>query len=494
MISVLHFRFGKGSNRMALPNTTYGIEGLEARIKSVEGVWFLGIGGISMSALAEMTLSKGYKVGGADKVDNKRLERLRQKGAEIEIGEREMIPKGYGLVVYTVAIGEKNLQYVYAKNVGIPCVSRADYLGWLMKDYQTRIGIAGMHGKSTCTAMCAGIFMRAGDPTVLAGAELPMLGGDSCRIGKGKETVLFEACEYMDSFLRFHPNIAVVLNIGMDHVDYFKDMEQIRSSFQSYADRVKDGRLLWNLDDPESRIAFGGRERAKTFSTDDPTADFFAEDIRIGGGQINFKVREKGGATYPIKIRAVGRHNIYNTLAATGAARLAGITPETIAKAMTQFQGAARRMEYKGRIKGCPIYDDYAHHPDEIKATVAGARTLVPKGGRLVCVYQPHTYSRTAGLFESFAGAFREADEVMFTDIYAARETNESGVSAEALARAVFERGTKASYTGDLKETAEIIPGRLKSNDLLLIMGAGDVGKILKKLPIQGDKNGKEKT
>ncbi|MBO4308444.1 MAG: UDP-N-acetylmuramate--L-alanine ligase [Clostridia bacterium] len=473
---------------MALPNTSYGREKIDALMKNNEGVWFLGIGGVSMSALAEMTLSKGYRVGGADRTCNERSERLRRMGAEVEIGEGKSIPKGYGAVVYTVAIGEENLQYVYAKNVGIPCISRADYMGWLTGGYGTRVGIAGMHGKSTCTAMCAEIFLRAGDPTVLAGAELPALGGKSCRIGKGKETVVFEACEYRDAFLRFRPNVAVVLNIGMDHVDYFKSMEQIRRSFQTYADLAKDGVLLWNLDDPESRTAFSGREGAKTFSVDDPSADFCAEDIRINEGQIDFTVRERGGERYPIKVRAVGRHHIYNTLAAVGAARLSGITPETIVKAMTQFRGAARRMEYKGKIKGCPIYDDYAHHPDEIKATLAGARTLVPKGGRMVCVYQPHTYSRTAGLFDAFAKAFGEADEVLFTDIYAAREQNESGVTAEALAKATSKNGTKACYTGDLTKAAEAIAKRIKSNDVLLVMGAGDVDEILKKLPVQTDK------
>ena len=470
---------------MALFNTDYGPDGIGTLLRDVRGVWFLGVGGISMSALAEMTLLRGYRVGGADRTDNARLDRLRKMGAEVVIGEERPIPKGYGLVVYTVAIAKENLQYVYAKNHGIPCVSRADFLGWLMSGYETRIGIAGSHGKSTCTAMCAEILLRGGDPTVLAGAELPTLGGDSCRIGKSSKTILFEACEYMDSFLRFRPNIAVVLNIGMDHVDYFRDMEQIHRSFRRYADLAKDGVLLWNLDDSESRIVYGGREGAKTFSVIDQSADFCAEDIRTDEGQIGFNVREKGGERYPIKIRAVGRHNIYNTLAAAGAARLAGVTPETIAKAMTRFQGAARRMEYKGRIKGCPIYDDYAHHPDEIKATIEGARTLVPKGGRLVCVYQPHTYSRTAGLFESFAKAFQGADEVMFTDIYAAREANESGVTSDGLAKAATETGTKANYTGNLAQTAEEIPKHLKSNDLLLVMGAGDIGTIYEKLTIQ---------
>lgn len=470
---------------MALENTHYGAKEIERLLQDTEGIWFLGVGGVSMSALAEMTLQRGYRVGGSDRADSERTKRLRKMGAEIEIGERDAIPKGYGAVVYTVAISEQNLQYVYAKNAEIPRISRADYLGYLMSGYEKRIGVAGMHGKSTCTAMCAEILLRAGDPTIMAGAELPALGGESCRVGKAKDEILFEACEYMDSFLCFCPNIAVVLNIGMDHVDYFHSMQQVKDSFRRYAEIAKNGALLWNLDDGESRTVFDTCPYGKTFSAIDPTADFYAADLRTGEGRIRFTMIEKTGARYPIKCRAVGRHHVYNALAAAGAARLAGVAPETVARAMAGYQGVARRMEYRGELNGCTVYSDYAHHPDEIKATLRGARELLPKGGRLICVYQPHTYSRTKGLFDDFAKAFRDADLTLFTDIYAAREQNESGVSAEMLAKAAEQNGTHAHYTGDLKQTAQTLPTQLRAGDLILIMGAGDINTIEERLPIR---------
>ncbi len=470
---------------MSLPNTHFGAERIAQIMENAKGVWFLGIGGVSMSALAEYTLALGRRVGGSDRTETARTDRLRSLGALLAAEETGEIPEGYGVVVYTVAVQETHPQYTYARKVGIPCVSRADYLGWLIAGYRRRVGIAGMHGKSTCTAMCAEILMRAENPTVFAGAELPAFGGNTGRVGAAGGTVLFEACEYKDSFLDLCPNIAVVLNIGMDHVDYFHSPEQVRASFRRYADLAAGGTLLWNLDDPESRNAFSERLGAKTFSVSEAGADFRAEHVRTERGSVCFDLREKGREPYPVKARAVGLHNVYNALAAAAAARLAGAEPETVTKALAGYRGVARRMEYRGEMNGSPVYDDYAHHPDEIRATLAGARELVPRGGRLVCVYQPHTYSRTDGLFGSFTTAFRSADAVLFTDIYAARETNESGVTSQLLANAVAAGGTDAFYTGDLSRTAKAVSEYLRPDDLLLIMGAGDVENLFAVLPIQ---------
>lgn len=467
---------------MALRNTSYGWKTVKRLLDGTNGVWFLGVGGVSMSALAEATIRLGKRVGGSDRVDSERIDALRSMGAEIRIGEADEIPEGFGAVVYTVAIRETDPQYRYAKEHELPCISRADYLDFLTFPYRNRVGIAGMHGKSTCTAMCANVLLAAGDATVFAGAELPAFGGKTCRIGSGRETVLFEACEYMDSFLDLSPTVAVVLNVGMDHVDYFRSMEQIRRSFTGYANRAD--LLLWNADDPESRTLFGGRQNARTFSVCDPEADFFADRIGVKDGKIAFNFCERGKEPIPVCVPAVGRHNVCNALAAAGAARMAGVPAEKIAPALASFRGVERRMEYRGELNGCPVYDDYAHHPDEIKATLAGARELVKGGGRLVCVYQPHTYSRTAGLFEDFARSFGGADEVLFTNIYAAREINTCGVTAQELARATEAKGVKANYAGDLAQTAKEIPGVLKEGDLLLIMGAGDVEELFGLLPL----------
>ena len=470
---------------MALPNTDYGAEKIETLLQNTGGVWFLGIGGISMSALAQATLRAGFSVGGDDRVDSRRLNRLRELGATIRVGSAEAIPKGYGLVVYTVAISPENPQYTAALAGKIPCVSRADYLGFLVSRFRTRIGVAGMHGKSTCTAMCAQILAQSGDATVFAGADLPALEGDCCRIGTEKETVLFEACEYMDSFLHLSPNIAVVLNIGMDHVDYFHSMEQVRASFCRYADRASDGVLLWNLDDAESRRAFETRKNAKTFSIQNPQADFYAAQIQIRHGEIEFALVERDREPVLIRLQAVGLHSVYNALAAAAAARTAGVSGGEIASALQAYRGAARRSEFRGYYQGCPVYDDYAHHPDEIKATLEGLRNLVPKGGRLVCVYQPHTYSRTAGFFHAFSKAFDWADLLLLSDIYAAREENQSGVSSRQLANAVRKNGGHALSTGTVAQTAEILSSFLKKDDLLVIMGAGDIESVFDLLPIK---------
>ncbi|MBE6530385.1 MAG: UDP-N-acetylmuramate--L-alanine ligase [Ruminococcaceae bacterium] len=470
---------------MSLPNTDFGVEKIKAILQSARGVWFLGIGGVSVSALAEATLGLGVRVGGDDRTDSERIRNLQKKGAEIRIASSEPIPEGYGLVVYTVAISAENPQYLDAQIKGIPCVSRADYLGYLISAFEVRIGVAGMHGKSTCTAMCAQILTAAGDPTIFAGADLPALNGDCCRIGSEKQTVLFESCEYMDSFLHFSPNIAVVLNIGMDHVDYFHSMEQIRSSFRKFADRAENGTLLWNFDDPESQHTFSGRKNAKTFSVRDPSADFFANEIQIERGEIRFLFSEKGKEPFPVHLRAVGLHSVYNALAAAAAASLSGISAESIAGALEEYRGAARRTEFKGYYLECPVYDDYAHHPDEIKATLEGIRKLVPEGGRLVCVYQPHTYSRTAGFFHAFSESFDQADLLLLSDIYAARERNQSGVCSEQLAKAIRRRGGRVLSTGSVSETAEILTSFLKKGDLLVVMGAGDIESIFNLLPLE---------
>ena len=470
---------------MALQNTNFGREKIKNILQSTNGIWFLGIGGISVSALAEYSIRAGFRVGGDDRTDSARIRQLRQAGAVVRIRSNDPVPQGYGLVVFTVAISEENPQYAAALAKGIPCISRADYLGYLINDFSVRVGIAGMHGKSTCTAMCAQILMQSGDPTVFAGAELPVLNGNCCRIGEEKQTVLFESCEYMDSFLHFSPNIAVVLNIGMDHVDYFHSMEQIRASFCAFADRAADGILLWNADDPESRRTFEGRNNTKTFSLRDPGADFYATDIRILPGEIYFLFVEKEEEPFLVHLRAVGVHSVYNALAAAAAARLSGVSKEKIVSALEQYRGAARRTEFRGYFRGCPVYDDYAHHPDEIKATLEGLHTLVPAGGRLVCVYQPHTYSRTVGFFQAFSQAFDRADLLLLSDIYAAREQNKSGVCSGQLAKAIRGRGGHALSTGTVAETAKILPSFLRKDDLLVIMGAGDIEGIFELLPIQ---------
>ncbi len=468
---------------MALPNTNFGSEKIARMLRGCRAVWMIGIGGVSMCSLAELSLQLGFAVGGSDRTDGERLDHLRSLGAEIRIGHGESIPAGYGVVVYTVAISEANPEYCAALRGGIPLISRADYLGFLMSLYRERIGIAGMHGKSTCTAMCATAF-ETQDPTVFCGAELPAFNNHPCRIGSRKEHFIFEACEYMDSFLHFLPTVAVILNIGLDHVDYFHSMEQIRKSFLHFANLVgESGTVIYNADDPECvRTLESCQAKKMTFSTLHPDADFYADRIRAEHGKLCFDYYEKGEQKAELSIHVCGKHNVYNALAAMGAARICGIPVGLAADSLHRFRGVKRRMELRGYWNGAPVYDDYAHHPDEIRATLAGAKALGYE--RILCVYQPHTYSRTAGLFEEFATAFRDADRVLFADIYAARETNESGVSSEKLASAVRENGVDASWSGTVAATAGQMQSEIREGDLVLVMGAGDIENLFSIVPL----------
>ncbi len=459
---------------MSLENTHYGVETIGRMLQNCQSIFFIGIGGISMSALAQLSARAGYRVGGSDRGSSTLIEALKRQDITVYQGHDASHVDGYDAVVYTVAIGADNPEYLAACDAGLPLISRADYLGYLMMRYSTRVGVSGMHGKSTCTAMCASVFMEAGDPTVLCGAELPGLNHSSCYIGEEREQVVFEACEYMDSFLDFNPTLAVILNIGLDHVDYFHSMDQIRTSFLRFAQRTgENGVVLYNLDDEECERAlaeFDGRKVSFGLRYD---AEFNAQNIRFEGDVSTFDCYHGEEFLCHILLPACGKHNIYNALAAAGAAALCGISPQAIANGLGDFHGAKRRMERKGVCNGAVIYDDYGHHPDEIRATLAGAKQL--GYSRVFCAYQPHTYSRTAGLMDTFADAFADADRVFFADIYAAREENVYGVSSALLAERV---GEKASYCGSFETVAEAIRAEAGEGDLVIVMGAGDIYKV----------------
>ncbi len=459
---------------MATPNTHFGAARIEAWMRCARAVFFIGIGGVSMSSLAILTHRRGYTVQGSDRTPTSTTERLEQNGISVLLGHDATHLEGADAVVYTVAIGEDNPEYRAAIEQGIPCISRADYLGWLMTDHKTRIGISGMHGKSTCTAMCASILSSASDATVLCGAPLTP-GGETYRIGAEKEHFLFEACEYMDSFLDFYPTLAVVLNIGLDHVDYFRGMEQIRASFRAFAERTgKDGMLLYCHDDEESKQAFSDYTGvAFTFSTVTDCADFYARGIVHSRTGCSFELVKNGTPVGVVSAPVHGAHGALNMLAAASAMLLSGVSFAHVQEGLASFRGLGRRMEYKGELNGGAVYDDYAHHPDEIRATLSGAREMGYE--RILCAFQPHTYSRTAGLFDEFATAFSDADRVLFADIYAARETNTYGISSQMLAARV---GKKATHCPSLEALSEALKKEAHEGDLVIIMGAGDIDKV----------------
>lgn len=461
---------------MATENTHFGAERIGRMLRGARRIFFIGIGGINMSSLADITHTLGYEVGGSDRTMTTLTESLAKKGIRVFYGHDGSNVEGYDAVVYTVAISPDNPEYIAAGEKKIPCISRADYLGYLMTGYGRRIGIAGMHGKSSCTSMCAHTLIEAGaDPTVLSGAPLATMGG-AYRVG-GEDNFLFEACEYMDSFLDFNPTVAVILNVEMDHVDYFHSMEQVYGSFGRFAALTGErGCCIYNADDREtvrSLREYGG-ERI-TFGIDSEDAIYRATDITEERGCYSFDLLRRGASFARITLSVTGYHHIYNALATAAVCDLCGLSGQEIARGLAAFVGAGRRMERKGSLRGAPVYDDYGHHPTEIRTTLRGAKGLTMEGGRLFCVYQPHTYSRTQALFDGFVDALRGADRVILTDIYAARETDTMGVSSALLARTVGERAVSCD---SFSEAARVLCREVTERDVVVIMGAGDVYKI----------------
>ena len=427
-----------------------------------------------MSSLAHISLLQGYRVGGSDREQTSLTERLRGEGIEIFYGHSAENMESYDAVVYTVAISPDNPEYMRAIEKGIPCISRADYLGYIMLKYKNRIGVSGMHGKSTCTSMCATVFMEGeADPTVLSGAELDAMGG-AYRIGQS-ENFIFEACEYMDSFLDFNPSLAIILNIELDHVDYFSSIEQVCYSYARFAAITgSEGTVIANADNEYIPVALEGYEgKVITFGVATKSADYTAINIRYPNGFAEFDVMFKEEFIAHVKLSVTGEHNVYNALAAFAAGHVSGLDPEKIAMGLAKFQGAKRRMEYKGTVNGALVFDDYGHHPTEVATTLEG----VAKRGaeRLFCVFQPHTYTRTYTLMDDFAQSFDTVDRAYIADIYPARETDDLGISGKTLAIRI---GEKAEYVSGFENIANELNSTLFPGDILVVMGAGDIYKL----------------
>lgn len=461
---------------MSVKNTHFGAEEIARKLNGAKAVYFLGIGGITMSSLAHATAQAGFKVGGSDRTLSPLTDKLAAEGIEIFEGHRAEQLDGYDALVYTVAVREDTPELVRAKERGIPVISRADYLGYLMRGYTHRVGLAGMHGKSTATSMTAEVFLAAdADPTIISGAELSSIEG-AYRLG-GKENFIFESCEYMNSFLDFYPTIAVVLNIEMDHVDYFKDLAQIKRSFRSYIEKTRGcGCAVLNADDENVM------DMAKDFTGSILTfgvkneADIMAKNISYEGGVASFDLCH-GSMKKHVRLSVSGEHNVYNALAASACAILCGLPSQCIAKGLANFKGAKRRLEYKGTLHGAKVYDDYAHHPTEIAATLRTAKQM--GFDRVICVYQPHTYSRTKGLYDGFVEALRLADLPILADIYAARETDTLGVSSKQLAGDV---GDNALWFDSFEKIADYLKANAKEGDIILTMGAGNITNLSKML------------
>ena len=463
---------------MSVSNTHFGANRIKEMLKECKSVFFCGIGGINMSSLAHISLVNGMRVGGSDRTSSALTKRLEAEGVKIFYSHLADNVEDYDAFIYTVAIGEDNPEYVRAKERGIPVISRADYMGYLMTGYEKRIGISGMHGKSTATSMCANLLMNANaDPTVLSGAVLPAMDG-AYRVG-GRERFLFEACEYMDSFLDFNPNIAVILNVELDHVDYFEDLAHIKRSYRSFADIAinNGGCVIANGDDENVLDALKGAENVIYFGIENKTCAIRAENIGEKNGKYFFDLIFDGKTVCTISLSVSGYHNVYNALATAGVAILCGVAPELISSGIAGFTGAARRMELKGIVNGARVYDDYGHHPTEVAITLEGVKRMLD-GGRLFCVFQSHTYSRTSALFDDFAKALSVADRVIVADIYAAREVDTLGVTPELLAQKID--GGVACH--GFENIAKMLQAELKRGDIAVVMGAGDIWQVFEYL------------
>lgn len=455
----------------------HSIQELERLLPTGCSLFFIGIGGVSMSALAMIAKEKGYHVSGSDRAVSANTVMLKEAGITVFPRHDAQNIRGCDAVIYNAAIGKDNPEYAAASDLGIPLIYRACFLTFLMRGYRHGIGIAGMHGKTTTSAMLSHLFLSAGrDPAILIGAPIPELGHDF-HSGTG-EDFIFEACEYKDSFLSFRPSIAVVLNEEMDHPDYFKSLDQIKESFHKYMDIPGENGLdIVNADDENVLCSVRGCHAAcVTFGIENPDSEYRAVDITYPDGCAAFTVLHNGTPLCTVHLSVPGQHNVSNALACVAAADRCGLSPDEISSGLSTFTGAGRRMEYKGKLKNCPadvvVYDDFGHHPSEIRTTLEGARRMNCR--RLRCVYQPHTYSRTAELFEDFVGAFDACDEVYLADIYAARETNTYGISSAQLA----DRIPHAVYAPDLDALRAHLCRVTEDGDMLVIMGAGDIAKF----------------
>ena len=435
----------------------------------------IGIGGVSMSPLAEVLHGMGLVITGSDISESDKVQHLRTLGIVIHIGHAaENLAPDTEFVIRTAAAHDDNPEIVEAHRRGIPVFERAQAWGAIMQDYDNALCIAGTHGKTTTTSMCTHILMAAEkDPTVMTGGTLPLLKSAGHRVGKGN-TIILESCEYYNSFLQFYPTVAVITNIEADHLDFFKDIEDIKHSFREFASHVpqETGHVVVNLDDKNSMDAVSGLQRhIVTYGMTDK-ADVYPENIVSIGSQSTFDIMYRGNLFTNVTIHVPGRHNIYNALAATTAAICLGIKPNSVTYGLAGFNGAGRRFEFKGKYNGADVYDDYAHHPGELKALLNAVEPLGYK--RTIVVFQPHTYSRTMALFDDFLTQLARPDMVFLAEIYAAREKNTNGVSSKLLAdkldNAVF-YPTFGEIESALRATAE--PG-----DIILTVGAGDVYRI----------------
>lgn len=442
-------------------------------LQGVRHVHFVGIGGINMSALAQVLKKNGYEVSGSDIGESKIIDTLRQAGITVYPAHAADNIRGADLVVYTAAVHEDNPELAAARKAQIRLAERPELLGSIMAGYSQSVGIAGTHGKTTATSLMAQVLVDAGmDPTVFVGGILDTIGGN-LRMGNSPYFVC-ESCEYCDSFLHLFPRIAMILNVEEDHLDYFQDLEAIKASFRKFAEGVPDdGYVVACWDNDNCRDALGAcAKQVIWYSASDSGAHYYARDISFEGGFPRFTICRQNQPLCEVALRIPGSHNILNALAVFAACDKLGLEASAIAAGLSAFVGVGRRFERKGYEQGVTVVDDYAHHPDEIRATLLTAKTMGYR--KIWCAFEPHTYTRTLAFLSSFATSLSIADQVVVLPIFAAREKDIYGISAKDLARRI----DRATLADDYEQAAAYLAAHAKAGDLILTMGAGAITKL----------------
>jgi len=451
-------------------------------LKQYKHIHMIGIGGVSMSGIAEILHNWGIFVTGSDCTRTKTTDRLSSHGIFVSIGSNTNLVEKADLVIYSAAIKQDDPELICAQENSIPTVERADFVGYITRIYNETIGISGTHGKTTTTSMISLCFIEAGlDPSIQVGAMLKEINGNY-RVGNSDYFIL-EACEYVESFLKFSPKSSIVLNIDNDHLDYFKNFDNIKNAFAKYVALLpRDGLLIANGDDVDClELRKNTYAKFVTFGIENDRANFIARNISFdANGFPKFDVYSNNNYYGEFKLSVPGVHNVYNALACIALCSNYGIAKHIIKTALSKFTGAHRRFELVGSYDNIMIYDDYAHHPSEISAT---AKAMKNKDYRQSwVVFQPHTYSRTKNLLDDFANSLIDFDNIIITDIYAARETNTYNISSLDLVNKIKELGKNATYISSFDDIASFIKERACPNDIVLTMGAGTVIDVAKKI------------
>ena len=461
---------------------------MTAHIQAFQGgrVHFIGIGGSSMSGLAPLMVKLGYQVTGSDRDRSHKTDALNEKGIPVAIGHRPENVRGADLIVYTAAIAPENPERMEAESLNIPQIERSELIGQLMEGYKTAVAISGTHGKTTTTAMLSQAMVESlVHPTVHIGGELDALGG-STLLGE-KDFFVVEACEFNASFLKFLPTVAVILNIDEDHLDFYKDIDDIERAFLEFAKRTpEDGWCVGCGDDERvARVLRASGRKARTYGLK-PENDLKPESLTYDPeGRASFTATLEGRPLCDVTMTVAGEHNLQNALAVIAVAEICGLPLGSVARTLSRFTGAHRRFELTSVTDGVKVYQDYGHNPTEIKNALRIAKLQPHK--RLWAVWQPHTYSRTKKLFDGFVETFDDADFVLITDIMAARESDPGDIRSEMLLPPLSARGVNATVTPTFDDTEEYLRAHWQPGDLVVTLGCGNIDLLNEQIALHGD-------